>query len=235
LGMIHSYADRKTTAEAIEENLHETPADFDKNFLVWLDQRTGNTVRHFDEWKQGLKAVRADLQNGKKDEAIREGLSIRDYYPDYVGDESIYELTADLHLGKNQKSAAMRELERYRDLGGRNVSTLKKLAALEQESGNQRQAENTLSKLNYIYPEDEEIHRRLGGLLLNGGNASGAIREYQAVLQLQPGDPAESHYDLAKALNAAHRMQEAKDQILLALEAAPDFKPAQQLLLQLNR
>jgi cellulose synthase operon protein C len=129
----------------------------------------------------------------------------------------------------------MRELERYRDLGGRNVSTLKKLAALEQESGNQRQAENTLSKLNYIYPEDEEIHRRLGGLLLNGGNASGAIREYQAVLQLQPGDPAESHYDLAKALNAAHRMQEAKDQILLALEAAPDFKPAQQLLLQLNR
>jgi cellulose synthase operon protein C len=235
LGMIRSYADRKTTAEAIGENLHQTPADFDKNFLLWLDQQTGNTVRHFDEWKRGLKAARAHLQSGKKDEAIREGLTIRDYYPDYVGDESIYEMTADLHLGKNQKSAAMRELERYRDLGGRNVSTLKKLAALEQESGNQRQAENTLSKLNYIYPEDEEIHRRLGGLLLNGGNASGAIREYQAVLQLQPGDPAESHYDLAKALNAAHRMQEAKDQILLALEAAPDFKPAQQLLLQLNR
>jgi cellulose synthase operon protein C len=235
LGMIHSYADRKTTAEAIQENLHETPADFDKNFLVWLDQRTGNTVRHFDEWKQGLKAVRADLQNGKKDDAIREGLTIRDYYPDYVGDESIYELTADVYLGKHQKSAAMRELERYRDLGGRNVSKLKKLAALEQESGNQTQAENTLGKLNYIYPEDEEIHRRLGGLLLNGGNASGAIREYEAVLQLQPGDPAESHYDLAKALNAAHRMQEAKDQVLMALEAAPDFKPAQQLLLQLNR
>jgi Tfp pilus assembly protein PilF len=235
LGMIHLYADRKTTAEAIEENLHQTPADFDKNFLLWLDQQTGKTVRHFDEWKQGLNAVHADLQNGKKDEAIREGLSIRDYYPDYVGDESIYELTADLYIGKNQKSAAMRELERYRDLGGRNVSTLKKLAALEQDSGNQTQAENTLSKLNYIYPESEEIHRRLGGLLLNRGNASGAIREYEAVLQLQPGDPAESHYDLAKALNAAHRMQEAKDQVLMALEAAPDFKPAQQLLLQLNR
>jgi len=235
LGMIHSYADRKTSAQAIEENLHETPAEFDKNFLAWLNQQTGNTVRHFDEWKQGLKAARQDLQSGKKDEAIRQSLKIRDYYPDYVGDESIYELTADVYLGKNQSSAAIRELERYRDLGGRNISTLKKLAALEQESGNQTQAENTLSKLNYIYPEDEEIHRKLGGLLLNRGNAGGAIREYEAVLQLQPGDPAESHYDLAKALNAAHRMQEAKDQVLMALEAAPDFKPAQQLLLQLNR
>jgi len=101
--------------------------------------------------------------------------------------------------------------------------------------GNQTEAENTLSKLNYIYPEDEETHRRLGGLLLNAGKASGAIREYEAVLQLQPGDPAESHYDLAKALSAAHRTGEAKDEVLLALEAAPDFKPAQQLLLQLNR
>jgi tetratricopeptide (TPR) repeat protein len=181
-----------------------------------------------------LKAARADLQNGKKDEAIREGLTIRDYYPDYVGNESDYELIVEAYIGKGDRAAAIRALQQYRDQGGRNVSTLKKLAALEQESGNSTQAENTLSKLNYIYPEDEETHRRLGGLLLNRGNASGAIREYQAVLQLQPGDPAESHYDLAKALSAAHRMGEAKDQVLLALEAAPDFKPAQQLLLQLN-
>jgi hypothetical protein len=40
---------------------------------------------------------------------------------------------------------------------------------------------------------------------------------------------------LAKAFHAAHRVQEAKDQVLLALEAAPDFKPAQQLLLQLSQ
>jgi cellulose synthase operon protein C len=235
LGMIHSYANRKTTAEAIEENLHETPVDFDKNFLIWLDQQTGNTVRHFDEWKQGLQTAQAALRNGKKDEAIREGLRIRDYYPDYVGSASDYELIVEAYLGKSDKAAAIRALEQYRDTGGRSVSTLKKLAALEQQSGQPAQAENTLRKLNYIYPEDEEIHYRLGGLLLDRGDASGAIREYQAVLQLQPGDPAESHYDLAKAFHAAHRVQEAKDQVLLALEAAPDFKPAQQLLLQLNR
>jgi hypothetical protein len=37
------------------------------------------------------------------------------------------------------------------------------------------------------------------------------------------------------ALRAAHRLNEAKDEVLLALEAAPGFKPAQQLLLQLSQ
>jgi tetratricopeptide (TPR) repeat protein len=235
LGMIHSYAARKTTPEVIQENLHETPAAFDKEFGAWLDQKTGNTVRHFDEWKQGLKTAYADLEGGKQEEAIRQGIAIRDYYPDYVGGGSDYELIGEADIAKNDKAAAIDELERYRKAGGTNVGTLKKLAQLEQESGKSSQAEITLKKLNYIYPEDEEIHRRLGTLLLAGGDANGAIREDEAVVALRPSDPAESHYQLAKALYAAHRLTEAKDQVLLALEAAPGFKPAQQLLLQLSQ
>jgi Flp pilus assembly protein TadD len=106
---------------------------------------------------------------------------------------------------------------------------------VEQETGNAKQAQVTLAKLNYIYPEDEEIHRKLGNLLLEGGDASGAVLESRAVLALKPADAAESHYQLAKALHAAHRLSEAKDQVVMALEAAPGFKPAQQLLLQLSQ
>jgi hypothetical protein len=36
-------------------------------------------------------------------------------------------------------------------------------------------------------------------------------------------------------LHAAHRVKEAKDEVVLALEAAPNYKPAQQLLLQLSQ
>ncbi|MBV9406622.1 MAG: hypothetical protein JO211_14855 [Acidobacteriaceae bacterium] len=112
---------------------------------------------------------------------------------------------------------------------------LKTLARFEQENGRREQAETTLQKLNYIYPEDEEIHRRLGSLLSAAGDANGAIREFRAVLTLQPADAAEAHYQLAKALNAAHRLNEAKDEVILALEAAPGYKPAQQLLLELSQ
>jgi len=52
---------------------------------------------------------------------------------------------------------------------------------------------------------------------------------------LKPADTAEAHYHLAQALAGAHRNGEAKDQVLTALEAAPGYKPAQQLLLKLSQ
>jgi cellulose synthase operon protein C len=235
LVMIHSFAARKTTPEAIQDNLHETADAFDKDFLNWLDQKTGNTVRHFDNWKEGMRTAYADWKSGRRDDAVRQALAIRDYYPDYVGSGNDYELISDFYLSTGKKLEAIQQLERYRDLGGTNVQTLEKLAQLERQSGKAKQAETTLRKLNYVYPENEETHRTLGALLLGEGDVNGAIREDEAVLALQPSDPAQSHYELARALCAAHRMSEAKDQVLIALEAAPDFKPAQQLLLQLSQ
>jgi predicted Zn-dependent protease len=105
---------------------------------------------------------------------------------------------------------------------------------LERDMANAKQARQTLEALNYIYPQDAESHRQLGGILLASGDANGAVREGKAEVALN-GDAVESHYELAKALHAAHRVKEAKDEIILALEAAPDFKPAQQLLLQLSQ
>ncbi len=235
LGMIHSYGERKSTADAIQENLRETPDAFNKEFVDWLNERTGSTVRHFGEWKQGLQTAQADLQNTKVDDAIRTATAIRDFYPEYTGQGSAYELLAQAYEKKGNKSAAIPELQRYRDEGGTNVESLKHLAVMEQDSSQAKQAEATLRELNDIYPEDVEIHQRLGDLLLADGDATGAIREDEAVLALQPADKAASHYRLAKAFSAAHRANEAKDQVLLSLEAAPDFKPAQQLLLQLSR
>jgi tetratricopeptide (TPR) repeat protein len=232
LGMVHSYAARKTTAEAIQDNVHESADAFDRDFRVWLDSQIAETVRHFDEWK---KAVTDGGKNASTDEQIQQEIAIRDDYRAYVGPGSAYESLAQLYKIKGEKSEAMKQLEEYRNLGGTSVDSLKSLALLEQEAGKTEQAELTLKKLNYIYPEDEAVHRMLGRLLLARGDAGQAVREFSAVLTLKPADTAESHYDLAKALRAAHRDDEAKDQVVLALEAAPGFKPAQQLLLQLSQ
>lgn len=234
LGMVRSYGERKNTPDAIQENLHESPEAFDREFLAWLEARTGKTVKQFDAWKQGLQTAHTELQSGKIDDAIRTALQICDIYPEYTGKGSAYELLAEAYEKKSNKAAAIRELERYRDQGGTNVDSLKHLAMLEQETSQAKQAAATLRELNDIYPEDGEIHQRLGNLLLTDGDTNGAIREDEAVLALHPTDIAASHFQLAKALNAAHRTSEAKDQILLSLEAAPDFRPAQQLLLQLS-
>jgi tetratricopeptide (TPR) repeat protein len=235
LGMIKSYAVRHTTAEAIQENLHVTPGEFDKSFAEWLNARTGTSVQHFDEWKKQLKQGYADLANGKQKEAADAGLAALKLYPEYVGRDSGYELLATVHIATGKKQEAATELEKYRDLGGSDVETLKKLAQLEQGLGNKDQMRTTLQMLGTIYPEDAGTHRDLGDLLLNKGDAEHAIREYQAVLALHPGDVAQAHFDLARALEAAHRKTDAKDEVLLALEAAPDYKPAQHLLLELSQ
>ena len=235
LGMIHSFANRKNTTEAIEENLHLQPAAFDKMFLAWLDDQTKNTVQHFAEWKKRAQRLPSLAKQQRYDDVIREGTAIRDWYPDYVEENSVYEMLADAYFAKSDKKNAISQLERYRDIGGRNSGTLKRLAQAEQQAGNAAGAIDTLSRLNYIYPQDGDLHKRLGDLLMAAGKTHSAIREYKAVLAWQPVDPATSHYELARALNTAHRASEAREQVLQALEVAPNYKPAQQLLLQLTK
>jgi Flp pilus assembly protein TadD len=65
-------------------------------------------------------------------------------------------------------------------------------------------------------------------------NPTAAVREFRALVAMPPVDPAGAHYELARALKQANRTDEAKDEVLSALEAAPNFKPAQRLLLELN-
>jgi len=236
LGMVRGFAVPKTTAQVVEQELGLKPEEFDRQFLAWLDARTGKTVQGFDKWRQGIKLV-AEAARGKKwDDVIREGQTIRDLYPDYVEAGSIYEFLADAWLAKGDKVRASAELEEYSRVGGRSPALLKELAALQEEAGRKKDAAATLNRINYIIPTgDDELHRRLGGLYLETGNVEGAIREYTAAVDSNAQDRAAAHYNLARALHVANRKDEAKDQVLLSLEAAPNYRPAQKLLLELSQ
>ncbi len=234
LGFIHSYADRKSTADVIKDNLHESPSEFDKQFLEWINRQTATVVKNFDSWKSGLKNANTLLESGKVNEAITQGNAIRDFYPDYIGARSVYQVLADAYTKLGNKASAIKQLEAYRDKGGSQVETLRDLAKLEAEANQSAEARKTLTKLLYFYPEDEETHRMLGKLQLAGNEPLEAVREYQAILALKTADSAEAHYDLARAFHAARRNDEAKTEVVAALETAPDFKPAQQLLLELS-
>jgi cellulose synthase operon protein C len=235
LDMMHSYAKLESTPDAIRNNLGMSTEEFDKQFLAWLEAQTKNPVEHFAEWKQKLKTMVADLRAKKFDDVIREGAIIRDFYPDYVETGSVYELMADAYEAKGDKAAACKELEKYSQVGGRSPLLVKRLATFQAEAGDPKKAAATLDRLNYIYPEDQELHKRLGDLWLAQNNLPGAIREYQAVLASKPLDQAGAHFELANAFRKANRMDDARDQVLLALEAAPGYKPAQRLLLEISK
>ena len=60
-----------------------------------------------------------------------------------------------------------------------------------------------------------------------------AIAAYRGLLELGPADPAEVHYSLADALHRTGN-PEARRQVLMALEEAPRYRAALQLLLKIN-
>ena len=141
--------------------------------------------------------------------------------------------TAD--LAKGDKKSAQEVLTAYEKAGGDDPSTLKKLASLEEESGSPKEAATTLDRINYIYPvHDEGLHRHLGDLWFAQANYPGAIREYTAVLALNPLDKAGAHFNLAQAYYASGQHDKAEESVLAALEAAPGYRPAQKLLLELE-
>jgi tetratricopeptide (TPR) repeat protein len=234
LGMVHSFAALKTTPQAIEANLHETPEQFDKDYTAWMDERYGATVANFGKWREQLKAL-VEMAKAKNDDGvIAAAPALVKLYPEYVGDANAYEFLADAQLIKGNKQAAADTLTAYEKIGGESPGALKKLASLEEDLGHPQDAAATLDRINFIYPEDEELHRRLGLLWLAQGNDAGAVREFNAVLALKPLDMASAEFDVARAYLAEGDKAKAEESVLASLEAAPGFKPAQKLLLEIE-
>jgi cellulose synthase operon protein C len=234
IAMLHDFGANMSTADVIQKEFQMKPEEFDKQFLAWLEPQTAKTVAKYDDWRKRIKGVSENAKAKKWDAVIEEGEAIRDFYPEYVEKANVYEFLSDAYLAKGDKAKAMAQLETYSKIGGRDPVPLKQLSEMQLEKGSKKEAAATLDRLNLIYLEDEAAHSRLGTIDLDLGNSSGAIREFEAVLAGKPLDPASAHLGLAVAYKSAHRLDEAREEVISALEAAPGFKPAQKLLLELS-
>jgi tetratricopeptide (TPR) repeat protein len=211
-----------------------SPEEFDKAFMEWLYKDVGKTASSFDEWRNKLKELAEAAKAKNWDEVLAKGDAVRQLYPDYVEGANPYEFMAEAHIAKGDKKAAAQVLTEYEKIGGRNPNALKQLASLEQEAGDAKEAAATLERINYIYPVDEDLHRKLCDVLFDLHNATDDVRECSAVLAMHPLDQASAQFDVARAYFAAGQQDQARDHLLASLEAAPDYRPAQKLLLQLE-
>ena len=234
LEMVHSFAALQTTPEVIQKDLQMSSEAFDKAYMAWLEKRVGQTVANFDTWHKDLKELAGQAQQNQNDAVVKAAPDVLRLYPEYVGDANAYQFLAAAQLAKGDKQGAVTTLVAYERMGGESPETLTKLASLEEELGQVKEAAATLDRINYIYPETEDLHRHLGELWLAQGNYAGAVREYTAVLALKPLDKASAEFNLAQAYFAAGEKDKAEESVLLALETAPGFRPAQKLLLQIK-
>ena len=235
LDFVHSYSEVTTTPDVIQKNLGMTSEQFDAQFLGWINQKYGSQAAHFDEWHQKLKQLVEAMQQKQFDTVLKDGPAVIALYPEYVEDANPYELMAAADRERNDTKAEAAMLSSYVQAGGESPDALKRLAELQTGAGDNSSAAATLQRLNYIYPvKDEALHHKLGDLLLAQKKYEPAIREYNAVIASNPVDKAGAEYNLAQAYFAAGQKGKAQDSVLAALEAAPGYRPAQKLLLELN-
>ncbi len=236
LDMAHSFAKLQTTSQVIHQNLGIAPDDFDRQYLAWIGQKYGTEALHFDEWKKKLKALVAAAGQNQYDVVLAEGPLILAMYPEYVDEANVYILMADADKAKGDSKSEAVVLTAYEREGGQMPAALKRLAALEEAAGRPAEAAATLERVNYIYPvKDEDLHRKLGDLLLAQKQYDAAIREYNARVASDPVDRAGAQFSLAQAYFAAGQKDKAQESVLAALETAPGYRPAQKLLLELQR
>ena len=234
LAMLDDYAKDIDTPTVIRKELKMEPEEFDKQFFARIEAENKKSIDSLPEWTDDVKTISAASKAKDYDAVIKIGLRARDLFPDYVEAGSVYEFLAKAYAAKNDKADAVDEMQRYMKAGGRDPATLKTLADDLAADGKKKEAAAVLERVNYIYPMDGAQHQQLGLLLLDLSENAGAIREFQAVLARAPIDVAQAHFNLARAYNQNHQPEQAKDELISSLEAAPGFRPAQKLLLELS-
>jgi len=181
-----------------------------------------------------LALGRALFQAGRLDEAEGELRDALRLFPEYGGPDSPYLYLAHIHRERGELARAAQALQQ---LGGLNESLPEvhlEEAELRVALGEPEAAARALEKAVEIAPFQVEPHVSLADLYEELGEDQGAVRERRAILALDPADGAGAHYRLARALLRVGELQEARTQVLRALELAPTYDEALELLLELR-
>ena len=173
---------------------------------------------------------------GRADDAVKAFEKAAELSPTATGAESPHAQLAAIALEKKDRTRAIRELTALMDVDFENLGAAQELAALMREA-----AVTDPARLRPVYerivaldPFDGEARGYLGRVLMQRNDTDAASREFRTVIALKPIDPAVAHTDLAESYLKAGKRDDAKRQALAALEIAPTFARAQDLLLQLT-
>ena len=174
------------------------------------------------------------FEDGRHDEAVEYLERAKSLFPDYAGEGSPYWYLALIHKERGSLERAADELAILTGINERAYAALMELADVREELGDYAGAADALDRAIYIYPYEAALHTRLAALNAKIGERDKAIRERQAVLALDPVDRADALYQLARAYYEARDMTNARRTVLRALEIAPSFEDAQDLLLEIR-
>jgi tetratricopeptide (TPR) repeat protein len=226
--------DSMTTETAVRNVFRIAPEDFDKEFQAFVSKRFSAYLTDPKRWKELMTKAHA-MADAKSWNAARESAQAAiEMLPEFVAGGSAYEVLALAEEGLGKTDAAIAALLAWRKAGGWDPVAMRKLGALLQAANRKTEATEVLASVNYADPLAIDGHDRLGQLLLEQNRAADALREYRVLLALQPLDTASANYGMARSFRQSGDNAQARRYLLESLDTAPNFRPAQKLLLEMT-
>ena len=257
--MLREYRDGRSSDEVIRSVLGSDPVSFDGRFDDWVRARFAGPLaalrpagpvsgggghsradleararRQPEDFVAQLAMGQLLLEDGQVAEAVPFLERAKRLFPEFAGPASPYLLLARAHRERGDLAAAAIELRAVTALNAGHYRALLDLAEIEERLGNAAAAADALDRAMMVYPLEIAPHRRLAELAEGANDWARAVRERRAVLALRPVDRADALYRLARAYFGAAQLEEARRTVLQALEMAPEFEAAQNLLLEIH-
>jgi tetratricopeptide (TPR) repeat protein len=232
--LLRQFGQGRTTAPALTSVLGISSGELDRRFTQYVRERFAAPLQGLDRFDSLLTAGHVLLAAGRLDSAERVLLGARRLFPEYAGLDSPSWYLAQIYQRRGALATAAAELDTLTRVNAGHYPGLLALAALRDSLGDQAAAARAYDMAMFVYPLEIPPHVRLAELAAGLGWWPTAIRERRAVLALAPVDRVEALYQLALAYFAAGDMDDARRSVLSALETAPGFERAQELLLKIR-
>jgi tetratricopeptide (TPR) repeat protein len=197
-------------AEAMRKRIEAQPRDFQAHFQLGLIL----------------------YQNKDYEGAIKHLTIARDLLPQYGAIPNPRQILAAIFEELGDRKAMIRELEGLVSVQQHAFDACYKLAQIARERDNYVRAAHYLEGAIAVNPYHVGVHENLARIALEKADYEKAIREYRVLVELEVTDPVEAHTDLAEALLRGGKKTEAKRSALVALEIAPTYERAQNILLE---
>jgi tetratricopeptide (TPR) repeat protein len=257
--ILRGYRDGKAEDTIFREALGANLEQFDRAFDDWLKQtyearlatidvpdrearasgeRAGQSTRAVEppagDFFAQLSRGHSLVEEGKEAEAVPYFERARTLVPEYVTSGNPYNALATIHekAGRNREAA-----DALIALTSRNENAYEanmKLASLLDSLGDAAGSAAALERAVWISPYEPSLHEKLAELYGTTGDRQGVVRARMALVALDPVDRAEALYQLALAQLEAGDSAAARRTVLRALEIAPNFERAQELLLRVR-
>jgi len=242
--MLTAYRDGLDTRAVVTRVLGVTPEQLDRQFDTWLRGRFAAAFRAIapggdkgapsGEFVTTMRAAIASLEQHRTDSANAQFLRAQALFPEYAGPDAPALYLAQIARDRGDLRAALAQVQRVTARGETAWEANLLEAELRERLGDSVGTRAPLERLIWILPYDLPVHVRLAELAARTGDHALEIRERRAVTQLDPPDPLDAHYQLARALASGGDATGARRELLGVLEQAPAFEKAQALLLELR-